>query len=562
MPLSTSSPKYFDAASQPSLSTPDQFVTPKEKDGSDASISSRAPSSAESSRILELTLENQVLMNEVRLIAFELADSVKREMGVENVQGPEENSGSDYGDAAEDKSVASEASAESLVDELSLDSKARARMVVQLQKKLDMERRKRVALENRLNSIENNSHIDEIYDKLSLQNDVMKKEHELLDMKLDYEESQKTVEELTAKCAALEKKQRELEKQKIEAVAQHKTALESLKTENNSLKKELTALLPSITPGGILATSGKEAARSIGDDGPSTSSSARDEKVRAIEAQRDALRDALRSHRELKDHEIRQLHDRVRQLEIKWEKERLATLQLQQKLVLGSGSSSNGGSLPISSGLGGVNTARSSSSSGNTNSMVQSTSNGSLNGLLGTSPNVGAVNNTANGALPSPSSEANFNLTPPVRRGRNKGSFYSLSFGSSSSNNLLDSVASAGGFGSSTSTHTGGIIRSSSPAPLTLTTGMASTPTLSSTSGTLDPASHGGFQGHGISNISWLDPSPTSSRLNSPTTGVPSLGSLFANPHDNNTQRTGASPSLASGRSEQLPLTLGKSSLS
>lgn len=61
--------------------------------------------------------------------------------------------------------------------------------------------------------------------------------------------------------------------------------------------------------------------------------SPRDEKILAIEGQRDALREALRSQRERKDHEIKTLSERVRQLEHRLEKEKHAALSVQQKLL-------------------------------------------------------------------------------------------------------------------------------------------------------------------------------------------------------------------------------------
>lgn len=81
--------------------------------------------------------------------------------------------------------------------------------------------------------------------------------------------------------------------------------------------------------------------------------SPRDEKILAIEGQRDALREALRSQRERKDHEIKTLSERVRQLEHRLEKKSMlrlvynktikhSTNVFQNRLLsLGLGSASN-----------------------------------------------------------------------------------------------------------------------------------------------------------------------------------------------------------------------------
>lgn len=87
--------------------------------------------------IINLKLENQSLLNEIRLITFELADSVKRELGV----------------------PALPSNTEDLSNPLSLtnmNNTERSNIVAQMAKDLNMERRKRAALEEQLNATKNN----------------------------------------------------------------------------------------------------------------------------------------------------------------------------------------------------------------------------------------------------------------------------------------------------------------------------------------------------------------------------------------------------------------------
>lgn len=134
----------------------------------------------------------------------------------------------------------------------------------------------------------------------------------------------------------------------------------------------------------------------------------RDEKILAIEGQRDALREALRSQRERKDHEIKTLAERVRQLEHRLEKEKNATISAQQKLFHLPSSNITKTEISPALGLTGSSTA--------------------ANGSSSSSSNAHSTNaNRDKEFSPSPTLES-FSLTMPPRRRiiKHSNSFYNL----------------------------------------------------------------------------------------------------------------------------------------
>lgn len=152
--------------------------------------------------------------------------------------------------------------------------------------------------------------------------------------------------------------------------------------------------------------------------GTSNKPTARDEKILAIEGQRDALREALRSQRERKDHEIKTLSERVRQLEHRLEKERHATVSVQQKL-LNLPSSSGPSSLPLTSTSSSVSIATGSAGSGTNKSELLGSS-GMMTSSVGDRSDINGVQ--------SPTNEG-FNLAiPPPRRKviKHSSSFYHM----------------------------------------------------------------------------------------------------------------------------------------
>lgn len=426
-----------------------------------------------------------------------------------------------------------------------------------------------------------------MYNVIDLERRISKQERDLLDSQLARETAENTISELQSKYSELlernaaEKEEREKAAKAEKQLKELLNTVEQLKKENKGLKDKLSAStsvatersislepslsLPTSIAGGL--SSVPSSPSSSNPPGSPTLVTNRDEKIKAIEGQRDALREALRSQRERKDGEIKSLNERIRQLEQRLEKERLNNVHMQQKIVGGSSGVNTGSTSSLSIN---ANNTRSASSPTNGGSLIVSGNNGN-----GSASNSGHGNSGSGGSgshfpLPSPSSEGFFSLTPPKRRVIRTNSFYNLSFGSSSGSNLLDAASyssgtntpssiglhgingtgstSAGtvtGMGSTSNFHASGTTsssvgfsRSSSPVPLTLASGiMGSAPvsldSLSSSSGSRIGSMSLSSTGGGTSMAPWAD--SFRFQTHSPAS---SLGPVLGNNHNNNIENT------------------------
>jgi hypothetical protein len=241
------------------------------------------------STIDELRKMNEILLNEVRLVTAELADSLRRELGVS----PE--------DALESK--------ESDTQAIRL-----AQQLVLLEKELDLERHKRLMAEGHTPALEYTA--TEYEAKAWEMERLYKNEHR------ENQHQQENIEQLTAEYDKLELETHNLKNGILPELRSHVKDLEVLTAAGNPIE-----LLKQIDELKVENKKMQDLVEENSTRGPLG------DKIKTVESQRDALREALRSQRERKDHEIRQATERVRQLEAKLEKEKVITNQMQRKLV-------------------------------------------------------------------------------------------------------------------------------------------------------------------------------------------------------------------------------------
>lgn len=289
-------------------------VSPQLSDSGHSLARSTPTSSSQRSPVLtqhmdDLKEQNLSLLNEVRLVTSELADSIRRELDI-----PESVDLEPYAGLTD-------------VEDLSLNHLERAKMVIHFQAQLDLERRKRQFAEDKLRSsseAHSSTNLEQLYGVVDLDHRLASVQNQLSRKEVENEEMRRELENMKEKFHELELETAGLKTGTIPELQSHVQDLELLTAAGNPIEllqnieelkvenKKLTSIIEENSSRGPIA-----------------------EKVKTIESQRDALRDALRSLRERKDHEIRQYAAKVRQLDSKLEKERLVNNQLQRKCVQG-----------------------------------------------------------------------------------------------------------------------------------------------------------------------------------------------------------------------------------
>ena len=241
----------------------------------------------------ELIEMNKALLDEVRLVTSELADSVRREL-----IGGDDMSQSDQ-------------------------TIERAQRIVELEQTLDLERRKRLYAESHLRNDSN--FMQEIagrYSIVELEQQLTEKDRIVQSQQLEHSLIQENYNKLNSEFEDLQVETNQLKNGILPELKSHVEDLEMLTLAGNPIE-----LMKQIEE---LKVANKQMENLVEEN---STRGPLGEKIKSVESQRDALREALRSLRERKDHEIRQGTDRVRQLESKLEKERLAFLQIQRKYV-------------------------------------------------------------------------------------------------------------------------------------------------------------------------------------------------------------------------------------
>ncbi|ANB11210.1 hypothetical protein AWJ20_4012 [Sugiyamaella lignohabitans] len=257
----------------------------------------------------ELRALNKALLDEVRLVTSELADSIRRELGLSTHE--------------DDSSIDNVSISSSNGDNEIIEARQRAQKLVILERELDLERRKRMVAQQK-------HEVDEQHQLLtSNQYKIIELEKELAEKNRLYANERRESEMLRDNVSALTNEYEELQLETnqlkngiLPELKSHVADLEVLTAAGNPIE-----LLKQIEE---LKVENKKLQGLVEENsmrGPLG------EKIKAVESQRDALREALRSLKERNDHEIRQSTERVRQLEGKLEKEKVITNQMQRKLV-------------------------------------------------------------------------------------------------------------------------------------------------------------------------------------------------------------------------------------
>ncbi|CAN6675021.1 hypothetical protein TRVA0_079S00232 [Trichomonascus vanleenenianus] len=253
----------------------------------------------------EVAHMNKSLLNEIRLVTTELADAIRRELRVDEMDS------------------ASSSSTTTSPDDNNNEHAARALQIVQLQNELDAERRKRLIAESYLQKDPQMIKLlNGTYDKLELETKLTEKDRLLQNEKLETAMLNENLAALNAQYEALQEETNQLKNGILPELKSHVQDLEVLTAAGNPIE-----LLKQIEE---LKVENKKMQKLVEENstrGPIG------EKIKEVQSQRDALREALRSLRERKDHEIRQSTDRVRHLESRLEKEKLVVHQLQRKIV-------------------------------------------------------------------------------------------------------------------------------------------------------------------------------------------------------------------------------------
>ena len=310
-----------DVSQSAPVSAPDPIpiVTPAP---ATATVPISVPVSADSLRQIEdLKHQNVRLMDEVRLVTSELADSIRRELGLSDISSSPDQFTEKLPEQTLEVSALPKNEA---IEALSLNHRERATLVINLQSELDAERRKRMIAEENLYAKDNSISLKSLYDSAELESRLASSTHESTTKNMENESLKEQLKEMQEKYNALEDETSQLKNGTLPELKSHVESLELLTSVGNPVE-----LLQTIDE---LKVENKKLSGLVEENsnrGPVG------EKIKAIESQRDALREALRSLRERKDHEIRQYAERVRNLDAKLEKERVVNSQFQRKLVQG-----------------------------------------------------------------------------------------------------------------------------------------------------------------------------------------------------------------------------------
>lgn len=238
----------------------------------------------------ELANMNKSLLDEVNVVTNELADAVRRELGLE----PKETGPDDH----------------------------TASHLVRLQNQLDIERRKRLLAESHISSEDSLKSLHCTYKEVELERTLADRDRELQNEKNESAQLRQNTENLTEKFEALQEETNQLKNGILPELRSHVEDLEVLTATGNPI--ELVKQLDELKVENVKLQKLVEEQSTRGPLG---------EKIKSVEAQRDALREAFRSLREKKDHELRQNSERIRQLELRLDKERVINSQIQRKFV-------------------------------------------------------------------------------------------------------------------------------------------------------------------------------------------------------------------------------------
>jgi hypothetical protein len=231
--------------------------------GSTSSSSDNTPHS-------DLVKKNMDLLDEVRLVTSELADSIRCEFGLP------ESSKIELEKADINK------------DNLMMNRQERVMLLVSLQEKLDTERRQRLVAEEILQTVYDNTTFKSVYDAIELERRAALSEQKLQNALV-------TNKIMAKKMDRLRKKLRKL----------GASSDESDQSDDDTFSN---------VPGVDTELAAKNTVQ-----GNSLSSV---ERIKTVEAQRDALREALRTLRERKDQELKESTECIRQLELKLKQEK------------------------------------------------------------------------------------------------------------------------------------------------------------------------------------------------------------------------------------------------
>lgn len=250
------------------------------------------------STIDELRKMNDTLLKEVRLVTAELGDSLRRELGVP----PEDELNDDTNDDNSESQTENSKPVEL------------AKKLVHLEQELDMERHKRLIAESHVPALD--------YSATEYEANVWEMERRYKNEQRENKQHQERIEELSTEYDKLEIETNNLKDGILPELRSHLKDLEVLTAAGNPIE-----LLKQIDELKVENKKMQDLVEENSTRGPLG------EKLKAVESQRDALREALRSQRERKDHEIRQATERIRQLESRLEKERVILNQMQRKRV-------------------------------------------------------------------------------------------------------------------------------------------------------------------------------------------------------------------------------------
>lgn len=274
--------------------------------------------------ISELEAMNKSLLDEVRLVTGELSDSIRRELGLAQLDDSER-------------------------DEQGRDATSLALKISTLESQLDLERRKRLLAESKLQSAGHTSYL-EGYDMIEIERELAERDRLFQNEQRENELLRENISKLSGEFEDLQLESNQLKTGILPELRSHVEDLELLTAAGNPI--ELLKQIEELKVENKKIQSLMEENSTRGPLG---------EKLKAVEQQRDVLREALRSLRERKDHEVRQTADRVRQLESKLEKEKVLSNQMQRKLVQTRAAASS----PINPTFPVISSKHSSSSSAN-----------------------------------------------------------------------------------------------------------------------------------------------------------------------------------------------------
>lgn len=264
------------------------LMTPDSGQGSNKSI--------ENSLNPELAKMNKSLFDEINVVTNELADVVRRELGLE----PNDQS----------TNATSNTSAQ----------------IVQLQHQLNEERKKRLLAESHVQSMNSESEDKDpmkalfvSYDSIDMEQKLKEKDQIIQKQKSENSQLNENMENLQQKFESLQDETNQLKNGILPELKSHVEDLEVLTSTGNPI--ELIKEVDELKVENVKLQKLVEEQSTRGPLG---------EKVKSVEAQRDALREAFRSLREKKDHEIRQHNERIRNLELRLDKERVINSQIQR----------------------------------------------------------------------------------------------------------------------------------------------------------------------------------------------------------------------------------------